>query len=64
MPKLGDRVTVGAHACVIGPVTIGDDVFIGAQVLVTRDVPAGSKVTAKMELEIRSPDRNAAATAR
>lgn len=54
MPKLGDRVTVGAHACVIGPVTVGDDVFVGAQVLVTRDVPSGSRVTAKMELEIRS----------
>jgi serine O-acetyltransferase len=53
MPKLGHRVTLGAHACVIGPVTIGDDVFVGAQVLVTRDVPSGSLVTVKMELEIR-----------
>ncbi|MEO8197328.1 MAG: hypothetical protein ABI689_11450 [Thermoanaerobaculia bacterium] len=26
---------------------------VGAQVLLTRDVPAGSKVTAKPELEIR-----------
>ncbi len=54
MPKLGDRVTLGAHACVIGAVAVGDDVFLGAQVLVTSDVPARSRVTAKVELEIRS----------
>ena len=53
MPKLGDRVTVGAQASVIGPVTIGDDAFIGAHALVTRDVPAGSLVVVSMELEIR-----------
>ncbi len=57
MPKLGDRVTVGAQASLIGPVTVGDDAFIGAHALVTRDVPAGSLVTAKLELEIR--DRRA-----
>ena len=54
MPKLGDRVTVGAQASVIGPVTIGDDTFIGAHALVTRDVPAGSLVVVSQELEIRS----------
>lgn len=53
MPKLGDRVTVGAQASVIGPVAVGDDSFIGAHVLVTRDVPSGSKVTAPTDLEIR-----------
>ena len=53
MPRLGDRVTVGAQASLIGPVTVGDDVFIGAHALVTRDVPAGSRVVAKIELEIR-----------
>jgi len=54
MPQLGDRVTLGAQACVIGPVTIGDDVFLGAHVLVTSDIPARSRVTARVELEIRS----------
>lgn len=53
MPKLGDRVTVGAGASVIGPVAIGDDVFVGAHALVTEDVPAGHKVIAKVALEIR-----------
>jgi serine O-acetyltransferase len=54
MPKLGDRVTVGAQASLIGPVKVGDDVFVGAHALVTRDIPAGSRVTVKVELEIRS----------
>ncbi len=54
MPKLGDRVTVGAQASLIGPVEVGDDVFVGAHALVTRDIPAGSRVTVKVELEIRS----------
>lgn len=53
MPKLGDRVTVGAGASVIGPVLIGDDVFVGAHALVTEDIPAGHKVIAKVALEIR-----------
>lgn len=55
MPKLGDRVTIGAQASVIGAVRIGDDVFIGAHALVSQDVPAGSKVLAKIELEIAAP---------
>jgi serine O-acetyltransferase len=54
MPKLGDRVTVGAQASVIGAVRIGDGAFIGAHALVTRDVPAACLATAKTELEIRS----------
>ncbi|MFN7941455.1 MAG: serine O-acetyltransferase [Thermoanaerobaculia bacterium] len=53
MPKIGDRVTIGAGAAVIGPVTVGDDVFIGAHALVTRDVPSGSKVLATCGVEIR-----------
>ena len=63
MPKLGDRVTVGAQASVIGPVTIGDDAFVGAHALVTEDVPAGSRVLAKLELEIRPRSSSPTATA-
>lgn len=41
-PSLGDRVTLGAGAQVLGGVTVGDDVIIGAMSLVIRDVPSKS----------------------
>jgi serine O-acetyltransferase len=41
-PCLGDRVTVGVGACVLGGVQIGDDAHIGAGALVLQDVPPGS----------------------
>jgi len=53
MPRLGDRVTVGAGASVIGPVEVGDDVFVGAHALVTEDVPSGSKVLCRQQIEVR-----------
>lgn len=40
-PILGDRVTVGAGAHVLGPLLIGDDAKIGAGSVVTIDVPNG-----------------------
>lgn len=39
-PVLGDGVSVGLHAIVLGPVTVGDHAVISAQALVVRDVPA------------------------
>ena len=42
-PTLGDRVTVGAGAKVLGPVWVGDDVQIGANAVVVKDVPAWSR---------------------
>ncbi|SFI07866.1 serine O-acetyltransferase [Albimonas pacifica] len=39
-PMIGNRVTIGAGAVIVGHVTIGDDVVIGANAVVTRDVPA------------------------
>lgn len=44
-PTLGDRVTVGAGAKVLGPLLIGDDSAIGANSVVTHDVPADSIAT-------------------
>ncbi|MFZ1331993.1 MAG: serine acetyltransferase [Flavobacteriales bacterium] len=40
-PKFGDRVDIGANAVIIGPITIGNDVAIGAASVVLKDVPAG-----------------------
>ena len=38
-PTIGDNVIIGAGARVIGDVTIGKDAVVGANTLVTRDVP-------------------------
>jgi serine O-acetyltransferase len=38
-PKLGDRVYVGPGACIFGSITIGNDVAIGANAVVTKDLP-------------------------
>lgn len=44
-PTIGNRVTVGAGAKILGPVHVGDDSAIGANAVVTHDVPAQSIAT-------------------
>ncbi|GAY14021.1 serine O-acetyltransferase EpsC [Mycobacterium sp. shizuoka-1] len=44
-PTLGNRVVVGAGAKILGPLTIGDDSAVGANAVVTHDVPADSIAT-------------------
>ena len=39
-PQLGNNVLVGAHAQLIGPISIGDNVKIGAGAVITADVKA------------------------
>ena len=43
-PKIGNDCILGSKATVIGPITIGDDVTIGACAIVTKDVPSHSVV--------------------
>jgi serine O-acetyltransferase len=43
-PILGDNVYIGAGAKVIGGIRIGSDVKIGANAVVTKDVPDGATV--------------------
>jgi serine O-acetyltransferase len=43
-PTVGDRVTIGAGAKVLGPITVGHDSQIGANAVVVRPVPAHSVV--------------------
>jgi serine O-acetyltransferase len=38
-PSLGARVKVFANATLVGPIRIGDDAVIGANSVVTKDVP-------------------------
>ncbi len=43
-PMIGNRVFIGTGAKVLGPITIGDDVRIGANAVVIDDVPANATV--------------------
>jgi len=43
-PTLGNDVVVGAGAKVLGPITLEDDVRVGSNAVVVKDVPAGATV--------------------
>lgn len=43
-PSIGDRVTIGAGAKVLGAISVGHDSRIGANAVVVRDVPSNSVV--------------------
>ena len=55
-PTVGDRVTIGAGARVLGNIEIGDDVQIGANSVVVKPVPAGAVATG-IPARIRFPER-------
>jgi serine O-acetyltransferase len=60
-PLLGNGVTVGAGATLLGPITISDDALIGAMSLVLSDVPKGVHVRAPQSLVEHGPASPAAA---
>nr|WP_135363031.1 serine O-acetyltransferase [Halosimplex halophilum] len=43
-PTVGDRVTLGANATLVGDITVGDDATVGAGAVVVEDVPPGATV--------------------
>jgi serine acetyltransferase len=43
-PRIGNNVDISAHVMIIGNITIGDNVTIGAFTLVNKDIPEGSIV--------------------
>ena len=43
-PTVGDRVTIGAGAKVLGPIKLGDDSRIGANAVVVKEVPSSAVV--------------------
>lgn len=53
--KIGNDCILGSKATVIGPITIGDDVTIGACAIVTKDVPSHSVVKGLNQIR---PKRN------
>lgn len=52
MPVIGDDAFIGAGARIIGGVTLGDRVFVGANTIVTQDVPSNSKVVSDVPIRI------------
>ena len=46
-PKIGSDVTIYSGAVVVGDITIGDNVIIGANCVVTVDIPSNSVVKAQ-----------------
>ena len=52
MPVVGDGVYMGAGSKAIGKVHIGNEAFIGVDVILTEAVPAKSKVTVDQQLRI------------
>lgn len=55
--KIGNNVVLGAGCTIIGPVTIGDNSFIGARAIVTHDVPPNSVVIGTNIIKPRRPDQ-------
>lgn len=43
-PKIGNHVIIGSHAVIIGDITIGDNVIIGASTFVNHNIPDNSTV--------------------
>lgn len=43
-PIIGSHVVLGAGSKIIGRITIGDNCYVGANTVVTKDIPAGSTV--------------------
>ena len=42
-PRLGDRVTIGTGAKILGTLQVGDGAMVGANAVVINDVPAGHR---------------------
>lgn len=67
VPRLGDRVDVGAYAQLLGPIVVGSDVKVGALALLQESVPDGSVVLAPRAVVVRrgaEPAGDEAAAAR
>lgn len=56
-PVIGNGVTIGTGAIVLGAITVGDGAVVGAGAVVVRDVPAGATVVGNPAREIESSRR-------
>lgn len=55
-PAVGDRVLLGAHSALLGPIDIGDDARIGACVTLRQSVPAGTSVREEVVITMKPHD--------
>jgi serine O-acetyltransferase len=55
-PELGDFVVVGAGAKVLGGISLGDNVKVGANSVLLKSVPANATVAGIPAREVHSPD--------
>lgn len=56
-PTVGNHVTIGAGARILGAVVIGDRVQIGANSVVVKDIPTGAVATG-IPATVRFPDKD------
>jgi serine O-acetyltransferase len=52
-PTLGDNVTVGSGAKLLGPIEVGDGAKVGANTVVVEDVPPGATVVGNPGHQVR-----------
>jgi serine O-acetyltransferase len=52
-PVVGDRVLLGAHSALLGPIRVGDDARIGACVTLRQSVPAGTSVREEVVITMK-----------
>jgi serine O-acetyltransferase len=53
-PTVGDDVTLGAGAKLLGPIAVGDGAKVGANTVVVEDVPAGATVVGNPGQQVRA----------
>ncbi len=51
--RIGARAFVGTNSSLVAPLTIGDDAYVGAGSVITRDVPAGALAMERAPQEIK-----------
>lgn len=51
-PTIGSKVRISAFAKILGPITVGDDVFISPHCVITHDIPSNCKVVIVNQLQI------------
>jgi serine O-acetyltransferase len=54
MPEVADDVRIGAGAKLLGPISVGQAAVIGANAVVTKDVPAGGFATGNNDIRLAS----------